>query len=124
MAVPLLAIFLGQLMQGLFKSDLASSAASVREMAFIYLYFTIGIFVCSFLEVSFFAVSAQRQALRIRRTYLNAILRLSMAWYDKTKSSALADRLSSDVPGVCMHACVCIYVCVCVYVCIAHLRLG
>ena len=69
-------------------------------MAMIYLYFTIGIFCTAFCEVAFFGVSAQRQALQIRRTYLKAILRHSMAWFDKTKSSVLADGLSRNVPGV------------------------
>lgn len=47
-----------------------------------------------------FTLSAQRQSLRIRKMYFNALVRQEMAWYDRHKTGALSSRISSDVPKI------------------------
>jgi ABC-type multidrug transport system fused ATPase/permease subunit len=93
-------VFLGELMEGLFKTDLQAAGEAVFSTALIFLYLGIGIFVCAYPEIAFFGVSSQRQASRIRQEYLKAILRQDMAWFDMCKSNQLATRLAGDVPQV------------------------
>jgi len=98
-SMPLMTLFLGELMEGLFEADRSKAADSTRATALIFLYLGVGIFVCSYPELAFFKWSAVRQSVKIRQEYLRAILRQDMSWFDQCKSNQLATRLSGDVPA-------------------------
>lgn len=72
----------------------------VTESAIIILYLGAGAFVTSYLQVTFFTLTAQRQALRIRRLYFTALVRQEMAWFDQQATGALSSRISSDIPKI------------------------
>jgi ABC-type multidrug transport system fused ATPase/permease subunit len=72
----------------------------VTESAIIILYLGTAAFVASYLQVTFFTLTAQRQALRIRRLYFTALVRQEMAWFDQQATGALSSRISSDIPKI------------------------
>jgi ABC-type multidrug transport system fused ATPase/permease subunit len=50
--------------------------------------------------VACFSLTAQRQALRIRRLFFRALVSQDMTWFDQQNSGALAVRISEDIPKI------------------------
>eukprot|EP00285_Hemiselmis_virescens_P019662 CAMPEP_0173408724 /NCGR_PEP_ID=MMETSP1356-20130122/70456_1 /TAXON_ID=77927 ORGANISM="Hemiselmis virescens, Strain PCC157" /NCGR_SAMPLE_ID=MMETSP1356 /ASSEMBLY_ACC=CAM_ASM_000847 /LENGTH=562 /DNA_ID=CAMNT_0014370079 /DNA_START=126 /DNA_END=1811 /DNA_ORIENTATION=- len=98
-SMPLMTLFLGELMEGLFNPDVKEAADATRGTAIIFLILGFAIFICAYPELAFFKVSAVRQSVRIREEYLLAILRQDMSWFDQCKTNQLSTRLSGDVPA-------------------------
>ena len=73
---------------------------TVEETSFYILYLAAGAAVTSYVQVACFTLAAQRQSLRIRKLYFQALVRQEMAWYDTHKTGALSSRISSDIPQI------------------------
>ena len=73
---------------------------NVTESAILILYLAVAAFAASYLQVAFFTLTAQRQALRIRRMYFTALVRQDMAWFDHQATGALSSRISADIPKI------------------------
>jgi ABC-type multidrug transport system fused ATPase/permease subunit len=56
--------------------------------------------VASFFQVAFPMIAAERQGSRMRRAYLEAVLRQEMGWHDQSHTAEVATRMSEDVLGV------------------------
>ena len=52
------------------------------------------------LQVACFTLTAQRQALRIRRRFFRALVSQDMTWFDQQNSGALAVSISQDIPKI------------------------
>lgn len=53
-----------------------------------------GVMVCGYVQVSFWAVAAERQAHRIRDMFLRNVLRQEIGWFDTHETGELNTRLS------------------------------
>ncbi|CAN0888829.1 ABC transporter B family member 11 [Linum grandiflorum] len=96
LAMPLMTIIMGQTINsfGMNNTDVvhAISKVSVR-----YLYLAVGAGIASFLEVSCWMITGERQAARIRSIYLQTILRQDVAFFDsETSTGEVIGRMSGD----------------------------
>ncbi|CAK7348531.1 unnamed protein product [Dovyalis caffra] len=77
------------------KVNMISIYASFVSLKFVYL--GVGSGVASFLQVACWMVTGERQASRIRGTYLKTILRQDVAFFDKeTNTGEVVGRMSGD----------------------------
>ncbi|EGC38102.1 ABC transporter B family protein [Dictyostelium purpureum] len=99
-SMPAISIVFGRLMNVFSPQNLNDPAFDlvdeVTKNALLFIYIGIGVFVCSYMEVTFWMLAGERQAVRCRKAYFKAILRQEIGWYDITKSSELSTRISSD----------------------------
>ncbi|KAF2077589.1 hypothetical protein CYY_001130 [Polysphondylium violaceum] len=99
-SLPAISIIFGQLMNSFTAENFADPnfdlTARVTELALYFVYIGIAVFVCSYFEVTFWMMAGERQSVRCRKAYLKAILTQEVGWFDITKSSELATRISSD----------------------------
>eukprot|EP01132_Coremiostelium_polycephalum_P000417 gene417-527_t len=99
-AMPAMSIVFGQLMNSFGGSNANDPNFNLTEeitrLSLYFVYIGCGVFVCSYFEVTFWMMAGDRQALKCRKEYLKAILRQEIGWYDITKSSELATRITSD----------------------------
>ncbi|KAN0050692.1 hypothetical protein ACTA71_003837 [Dictyostelium dimigraforme] len=95
-----ISIVFGRLMNSFSPENLADPnfdlVGAVTSNAMYFIYIGCGVFVCSYVEVAFWMLAGERQAVRCRKAYLKAILKQEIGWYDITKSSELSTRISSD----------------------------
>eukprot|EP00049_Salpingoeca_infusionum_P008659 m.143059 g.143059 ORF g.143059 m.143059 type:complete len:1275 (+) comp14078_c0_seq2:641-4465(+) len=98
---PAFVVFFGDIIDDFGAAfDPATLVDTVSDTALLIVYLACGAAVTSYFQVSMFTLTAQRQALRIRREYFRALFRQEIAWYDTQKSGALSTRFSSDVPQI------------------------
>ncbi|KAK5581948.1 hypothetical protein RB653_003529 [Dictyostelium firmibasis] len=99
-SMPAISIVFGRLMNSFSPENLADPnfdlVETVTANAMYFIYIGCGVFVCSYVEVAFWMLAGERQAVRCRKAYLKAILKQEIGWYDITKSSELSTRISSD----------------------------
>jgi len=99
-SLPAISIIFGQLMNSFtpenFQNPDFDLTSRVTELALYFVYIGIAVFVCSYFEVTFWMMAGERQSVRCRKAYLKAILTQEIGWFDITKSSELATRISSD----------------------------
>ncbi|KAM9973614.1 hypothetical protein ACTFIW_010724 [Dictyostelium discoideum] len=99
-SMPAISIVFGRLMNSFSPENLADPnfdlVETVTSNAMYFIYIGCGVFVCSYVEVAFWMLAGERQAVRCRKAYLKAILKQEIGWYDVTKSSELSTRISSD----------------------------
>ncbi|VFQ59552.1 unnamed protein product [Cuscuta campestris] len=70
---------------------------AVSKVALKFVYLALGSGLASFLQMSCWMVSGERQAARIRNLYLQAILRQDVAFFDKeTNTGEVVGRMSGD----------------------------
>ncbi|KAL7717532.1 ABC-type xenobiotic transporter [Entamoeba marina] len=73
---------------------------SVNTLALRLIYFALGNMVAGFLSSFCFFILSQRQGIKIRKLYFQALLRQDMGWYDFHESGELTARLASDVQDI------------------------
>ena len=95
--MPLFSIILGDLFddfnilpEGKTNRDVAAGYAK------IYCYLAIAAFVASFGQMGFFTIAAERQAIRIRKAYLAAVLTQEIAWFDERRSGELSAKVAEN----------------------------
>ncbi|KAK3404268.1 hypothetical protein EUGRSUZ_K00572 [Eucalyptus grandis] len=98
LAMPLMTVLFGQLIDSFganqHNKDVVHRVSKI-SLKFIYLAAFTG--VMAFLQVTFWMVTGERQAARIRGLYLRAILRQDIAFFDKeTNKGEVVGRMSGD----------------------------
>ncbi|KAL7712658.1 ABC-type xenobiotic transporter [Entamoeba marina] len=73
---------------------------TINDLSLKLIYFSLGNMVAGFLSSFCFFVLSQRQGIKIRKLYFQALLRQDMGWYDFHESGELTARLASDVQDI------------------------
>ncbi|KAL5863141.1 hypothetical protein ACOSQ3_000655 [Xanthoceras sorbifolium] len=97
-SMPLMAIIFGDLLDSFGQNqDNSNIVEVVSKVSLKFVYLAIGSGVASFLQVSCWMVTGERQAARIRGMYLKTILRQDIAFFDKeTNTGEVVGRMSGD----------------------------
>ncbi|PON33800.1 ABC transporter [Parasponia andersonii] len=94
---PLMALIFGQLINTFGSSDQSHVLNEVSKVSLKFVYLAIGTGIASFLQVSCWMVTGERQATRIRGLYLKTILRQDIAFFDtETTTGEVIGRMSGD----------------------------
>ncbi|XP_048141171.1 ABC transporter B family member 9-like isoform X4 [Rhodamnia argentea] len=94
---PLMTLIFGKLINSFGSSDRDHVVKEVSKVAVLFLYLALGTGVASFLQVTCWMVTGERQATRIRGLYLKTILRQDIAFFDtETTTGEVIGRMSGD----------------------------
>ncbi|KAK4272062.1 hypothetical protein QN277_020662 [Acacia crassicarpa] len=98
MTIPLLMIIFGDVIDVFGgTSDTKEMVHNVSKASLDFVYLAMGTFVASFLQVTCWMVTGERQSARIRSLYLEAILRQEVSFFDReTNSGEVITRMSGD----------------------------
>ncbi|KAL2935295.1 ABC transporter B family member 11 [Bienertia sinuspersici] len=96
--MPLMAVIFGQLVDAFGENQNTKEIIhEISQIALKFVYLAIGVAVAAFLQVACWMVTGERQAARIRKLYLKAILRQDIAFFDKeTSTGEVIGRMSGD----------------------------
>ncbi|PIA37906.1 hypothetical protein AQUCO_02900039v1 [Aquilegia coerulea] len=84
MCVPLMAFFVGQLVDSFGKNAQSSNLVDeVSKVCLNYVYLGVGSAAAAFLQLACWMVTGERQSARIRNIYLKTILRQDITFFDK-----------------------------------------
>ncbi|KAK4848635.1 hypothetical protein QYF36_015407 [Acer negundo] len=97
-SMPLMAIIFGDLIDSFGQNQNSSDIVKViSKVSLKFVYLGVGSAVASFLQVSCWMVTGERQSGRIRRMYLKTILRQDVAFFDnETNTGEVVGRMSGD----------------------------
>nr|AKC42134.1 ABCB1 [Petromyzon marinus] len=109
-ALPVMIILFGE-MTDTFVNDAQNNTGtnvteseSLEDQMTRYAYYYVGIgggaFLASYIHISFWVLSASRQARRIRETFFHAVLRQEIGWFDVNQTGELNTRLTDDINKV------------------------
>eukprot|EP00924_Labyrinthula_sp_SR-Ha-C_P015096 maker-scaffold_9-snap-gene-8.55-mRNA-1 protein AED:0.00 eAED:0.01 QI:0/1/0.5/1/1/1/2/88/1332 len=77
-----------------------SSLENIRDVgadfAKKFAYLGVGAFCMAGIQVAFFTISAERQVIKIREAYFEALLRQEIAWFDSRRSGELAAKVAEN----------------------------
>ncbi|KAJ0017257.1 hypothetical protein Pint_10095 [Pistacia integerrima] len=94
---PFMTLFFGQLINSFAATNTSNVIHEVSKIAVKFLYLAVGTGIASFLQVSCWMVTGERQAARIRGLYLKTILRQDIAFFDtETSTGEVIGRMSGD----------------------------
>ncbi|XP_028121789.1 ABC transporter B family member 9-like [Camellia sinensis] len=97
MAQPVMTLIFGTLINSFSSSDPSHVVHEVSKVSLRFLYLAIASGIASFLQVTGWIVTGERQAERIRRLYLKTILRQDIAFFDtETTTGEVIGRMSGD----------------------------
>lgn len=97
LAQPLMTLIFGQMINSFGAVDRQHVVKEVSKVAVKFLYLAVGAGFASFLQVSCWMVTGERQATRIRGLYLKTILRQDIAFFDtETTTGEVIGRMSGD----------------------------
>ncbi|MED6197451.1 ABC transporter B member 11 [Stylosanthes scabra] len=98
MANPLMTVVFGNLIDAFGGTSNSQKVVhDVSKLALKFVYLALGSFAGSFLQVSCWIVSGERQSARIRSLYLKTILRQDASFFDtETNTGEVVGRMSSD----------------------------
>ncbi|GAB2252720.1 hypothetical protein Droror1_Dr00005567 [Drosera rotundifolia] len=94
---PLMTLILGQVINSFGSSDPLSVVHEVSKVSLKFLYLAVYASIVSFLQVSCWIMTGERQAARIRGLYLKNILRQDIGFFDtETTTGEVIGRMSGD----------------------------
>ncbi|KAJ1377927.1 P-loop containing nucleoside triphosphate hydrolase [Sesbania bispinosa] len=94
---PLMTLIFGKLINTFGTTDPSHIVNQVSKVALLFIYLAIGSGIASFLQVSCWMVTGERQAARIRNLYLKTILKQDIAYFDtETTTGEVIGRMSGD----------------------------
>ncbi|KAE9594563.1 hypothetical protein Lal_00037416 [Lupinus albus] len=94
---PIMTLIFGKLINTFGSTDPSHIVHEVSKVALLFIYLAIGTGVSSFLQVSCWIVTGERQAARIRSLYLKTILKQDIAFFDtETTTGEVIGRMSGD----------------------------
>ncbi|XP_042456470.1 ABC transporter B family member 4-like isoform X1 [Zingiber officinale] len=97
MAMPMMTLIFGQIINAFGDATRDTVLHQVSEVVLKFVYLGLGTSVAALLQVSFWMVTGERQAARIRALYLETILKQDIAFFDKEMTSGEAmQRMSGD----------------------------
>ncbi|XP_048129254.1 ABC transporter B family member 21-like [Rhodamnia argentea] len=97
-ATPLMTVLFGDLIDSVGKNfDTSIAVHEVNEVCLKIIYLALGSGFASFLQVACWMITAERQATRIRNSYLRTVLRQEIAFFDKeTSTGEIIVKISSN----------------------------
>lgn len=90
--MPLFAIVLGNV----FDSLNSPNSSGAEQVAIKFCYLGAGAFFASWGQITFFTITAERMTIKLRRLYLESILKQEIGYFDLAGSDALVSRLSEN----------------------------
>ncbi|XP_019190190.1 PREDICTED: ABC transporter B family member 9-like [Ipomoea nil] len=97
LAQPMMTVIFGQLINSFGTTDPSHAVHEVSKICVKYVYLAIGSGIASYLQMSCWMVTGERQAARIRALYLQTILRQDIAFFDtETTTGEVIGRMSGD----------------------------
>eukprot|EP00262_Sarcandra_glabra_P000204 TRINITY_DN1028_c0_g1_i1.p1 TRINITY_DN1028_c0_g1~~TRINITY_DN1028_c0_g1_i1.p1 ORF type:complete len:1276 (-),score=248.81 TRINITY_DN1028_c0_g1_i1:261-4088(-) len=97
LSIPLMTLIFGQLINAFGESNQQNVVDEVSKVALKFLYLACGTAVASFLQLSCWMVTGERQAANIRGLYLKTILRQDITFFDnETSTGEVIGRMSGD----------------------------
>ncbi|KAL1288929.1 hypothetical protein HN51_057383 [Arachis hypogaea] len=97
MSQPLMTLIFGKLINTFGSGDPSHIVKEVSKVAILFVYLAIWSGITSFLQVSCWMVTGERQAARIRGLYLKTILKQDIAFFDtETTTGEVIGRMSGD----------------------------
>ncbi|CAI8590911.1 unnamed protein product [Vicia faba] len=94
---PLMTLIFGKLINAFGGSDSSAIVKQVSKVSLLFVYLAAGAGIASFLQVSCWMVTGERQAARIRSLYLKTILKQDIAFFDtETNTGEVIGRMSGD----------------------------
>ncbi|KAJ1414190.1 P-loop containing nucleoside triphosphate hydrolase [Sesbania bispinosa] len=94
---PLMTLIFGKLINTFGTTDPSHIVNQVSKVALLFIYLAIGSGIASFLQVSCWMVTGERQAARIRNLHLKTILKQDIAYFDtETTTGEVIGRMSGD----------------------------
>ncbi|KAK7282237.1 hypothetical protein RIF29_10865 [Crotalaria pallida] len=94
---PLMTVIFGKLINTFGSTDSSRMVHEVSKVSLLFLYLAVGSGIASFLQVSCWMVTGERQAARIRSLYLKTILKQDIAFFDtETTTGEVIGRMSGD----------------------------
>ncbi|XP_061991036.1 ABC transporter B family member 4-like isoform X1 [Rosa rugosa] len=96
--MPLMTIIMGDVINSFGESGNSNKVVdTVSKVALKYVYLALGAAAASFLQMSCWMITGERQAARIRCLYLKTILRQDVSFFDKeTNTGEIIGRMSGD----------------------------
>jgi len=91
-SMPLFAIILGNVFDTLNSADVSGTT----DVAIKFCYLGAAAFVASFGQVTFFTITAERMTAKLRRRYLESILKQEVGYFDRAGTGTLVTRLSEN----------------------------
>lgn len=98
-SLPVFFLYFGNLVNGFgaYQNNPAKMAAEVSQYSLYFVYVGIAVFVSSWAEVACWMHSGERQAIKMRVRYLEAILRQDISYFDtEAETGMLLDSVHSD----------------------------
>ncbi|KAF9669200.1 hypothetical protein SADUNF_Sadunf14G0083100 [Salix dunnii] len=97
-SIPIMSILFGDLTNSFGQNQNSKEVVDVvSKVSLKFVYLGLGSAVAAFLQVACWMVTGERQAARIRGTYLNTILKQDIAFFDKeTNTGEVVGRMSGD----------------------------
>ncbi|CAI8590913.1 unnamed protein product [Vicia faba] len=97
MSQPIMTLILGRIINAFGNTDPHHTLKEVSKASLLFVYLAIGTGIVSFLQVSCWMVTGERQAARIRSLYLKTILKQDIAFFDtETNTGEVIGRMSGD----------------------------
>ncbi|KAL2524305.1 ABC transporter B family member 9 [Abeliophyllum distichum] len=97
LAQPIMTLIFGQLINSFAGTDQKHVVREVSKISLKYVYLAVGAGLASFLQMSCWMVTGERQATRIRGMYLKTILRQDIEFFDtQTTTGEVIGRMSGD----------------------------
>ncbi|CAL5183689.1 unnamed protein product [Lathyrus oleraceus] len=97
MSQPIMTLILGRIINAFGNTDPHHTLKEVSKASLLFVYLAVGTGVVSFLQVSCWMVTGERQAARIRSLYLKTILKQDIAFFDtETNTGEVIGRMSGD----------------------------
>jgi len=97
LAQPIMTLIFGQLINSFAGTDQKHVVHEVSKISVKYVYLAVGAGLASFLQMSCWMVTGERQATRIRGLYLKTILRQDIEFFDtQTTTGEVIGRMSGD----------------------------
>ncbi|WJX22543.1 ATP-binding cassette sub- B member 9 [Trifolium repens] len=97
LAQPLMTLIFGKIINAFGSSDPSDVVKQVSKVSLLFVYLAVGSGIASFLQVSCWMVTGERQAARIRSLYLKTILKQDIAFFDtETNTGEVIGRMSGD----------------------------
>ncbi|KAK7245613.1 hypothetical protein RIF29_40460 [Crotalaria pallida] len=94
---PLMTLIFGKLINAFGTTDQSNIVKEVSKVLVLFVYLACATGIASFLQVSTWMVTGERQAARIRSLYLKTILKQDIAFFDtETNTGEVIGRMSSD----------------------------
>ncbi|XP_050374960.1 ABC transporter B family member 11-like [Argentina anserina] len=98
LCMPLMSVVMGDMINSFGETkDIKEVANAVSKVALKFVYLALGAAAASFLQMSCWMITGERQAARIRSLYLKTILRQDVGYFDREiNSGEIVGRMSGD----------------------------